>query len=222
MKRWTVVIMAAMSLALATAPAMAKPKPPDPPPLPETAEVTMTLIEGADGLAGVLQMEFEASRNGKVVEYFARGDGESSSADLALQGFEEFLDQGLHPGLAILDPNDCGLEPLYEGIFWLKFDRIFIDDDASVHDGELAAVVWHFDMDVSFNAGRRGCSWVVNERYTISSVADRELLDGEEPLSYSDGVVSGTFELHLYDADAVEPHVDLGRTQMQFGLAIDG
>jgi hypothetical protein len=63
---------------------------------------------------------------------------------------------------------------------------------------------------------------VVNERYTISSLADRELLDGEEPLTYTNGVVSGTFNLHLYDADADEPHVDLGRTQMQFGLTIDG
>ena len=31
------------------------------------------------------------------------------------------------------------------------------------------------------------------------------------PLTYEDGVVSGTFKLHLYDADAPEPHVDLGR-----------
>lgn len=211
MKRWTIVILVAMSLALATAPAVAAPKPKPPPPPPELTEVTMTLVDGADGLAGVLQMEVEASRKGKI-EYFAWGDGVSSSPDLVLRGFEDFLDQGLHPGLAILDPNFCELEPLYQGLFWLKFDR----------NGELSDVMWHFDMDASWTEGRKGCGWVVNERYTIRSLADRELLDGEEPLTYTDGVVSGTFKLHLYDADAAEPHVDLGRTSMQFNLAISG
>jgi len=210
MKRWTVVITVAMSLALATAPVAARPKPPEPPPPAELAEVTMSLVEGADGLAGMLQMEVETSRKGEV-EYFAWGDGESSPPDLVLRGFEGFLDQGLHPGLALLDPNYCDLEPLYQGMFWLNFDR----------DKELSDVMWHFDMHTSWTEGRKGCGWVVNERYTIRSLADRELLDGEEPLTYNNGVVSGTFKLHLYDADAAEPHVDLGRTQMQFGLAID-
>jgi hypothetical protein len=213
MKRWTILIMVATSLALATAPAAAKkPDPPDPPPPPELATVTLTLVDGADGLAGVLQMEVEASRNGKV-EYFAWGDGESSPADLVLRGFEDYLDQGLHPGLAILEPNDCGDPAPYEGMFWLKFDR----------DGDLSDVMWHFDTDASWNMGRVGCSWVVNERYTIRALEDRELQEGEAPLTYSDGVVSGTFNLHLYDADAPEPHLDLGRTFfMQFELAIDG
>lgn len=211
MKRWTIVIMVATSLALATAPAAAKPKPPEPPPPAELAEVEMTLVDGADGLAGVLDMKVETSRGG-IVEYLADGTGGSSPADLVLRGFEGFLDQGMYLGLAILAPNDCGDTPPYEGIFWLEFDR----------KGELAAVLWHFDMDASFNAGRIGCSWVVNERYTIRSLADKELLEGEEPLAYNDGVVSGTFKLHLYDADAPEPHVDLGRTYMQFGLTING
>lgn len=207
MKRWTILIMVATSLALATAPAAAKK--PDPP--AELAEVTMSLVDEADGLAGTLEMEVEASRKGEV-QYFAWGDGVSSPPDLVLRGFEDFLDQGPHPGLARLDPNYCDLDPLYEGMFWLKFDR----------NGELSDVMWHFDMDASWTAGRKGCGWVVNERYTISSLADRELLDAEEPLTYTNGVVSGTFKLHLYDADAAEPHVDLGRTHMQFELPIDG
>jgi len=206
MRRWTILIMVAMSLALATAPAAAKkPDPPDPPPPPELAEVTMSLVEGADGLAGVLDMKVEESRGG-VVEYLADGTGGSSPADLVLR-FEG--SQEHHSGLATLEPNDCDLAPLYEGIFWLQRDR----------NGELAAVVWHFDMNVSWNMGRKGCSWVVNERYTISSVDDRGLPE-EQQLTYTNGVVSGTFNLHLYDADADEPHVDLGRTYMEFELTL--
>jgi hypothetical protein len=211
MKRWTIVIMVAMSLALATAPAAAAPKPKPPPPPPELATVTMSLDGEADGLAGVLDMEVEASRNGKK-EYFAWGDGVSSPADLELRGFADFLYQGLHPGLAILEPNDCDLEPLYQGMFWLKFDR----------SGALTDVMWHFDMDVSWNMGSVGCSWLVNERYTIRSLADRELPDGENSLNYKEGKVSGWFQLALYDADDDEPHDDLGSTYMEFNLEIDG
>ena len=74
MRRWTILIMVATSLALATAPAAAKPKPPDPPPPAELAEVTMTLADPWDGLAGVLDMKVETSRGG-VVEYLADGTG---------------------------------------------------------------------------------------------------------------------------------------------------
>jgi hypothetical protein len=207
MKRLIVVLVVAMSLALVTAPASAKPKPPEP---AEMAAVTLTPVDASDGLAGELQMGVDASRKGDVA-YFADGNDGSSAADLVLRGFDGVLAQGLHHGLAILDPNDCGEPPRYEGIFWLKIDK----------NGVLTDVMWHFDMDVSYTAGRKGCAWRVNKRYTIRALSDRELLPGEEPLTYAGGVVSGTFNLHLYDADASEPHVNLGHTFMQFGLAID-
>lgn len=208
MKRLKVVLMAAMSVALITAPAAAKPKPPEP---AVTTGVTLTLVDPSDGLDGELQMRVEASRKGDVA-YFADGNDGSSAADLLLRGFDGVLTQGLHPGLAILDPNECDESPLYEGFFWLNFDR----------NGALAGVLWHFDMDVGYTADHRGCQWRVNERYTIRALQDKELLDGEKSLTYEAGLVSGTFKLHLYDADAPEPHVDLERTFMKFGLAIDG
>lgn len=198
----------AVSLVLATAPAVAKPtKPPADPPV----AVALTFAaDGENGLAGDLMMRPEISRNG-AIEYFADGTG-SSSANLELRGFEPFQ-QGLHFGLIRLDPNECGQEPLYEGMFWLSFDR----------DGVLTSVMWHFDMDASFLAAhKKGCSWLVNERYTIRSLSNSELLPGETPLTFAAGMVSGTFSLHRYDADAAEPHVDLAREAMTFGLVLDG
>lgn len=202
-----IVIFMAMSLVLASSPAAAKPtKPPADPPV----AATLTFADAADGLAGDLVMRAEMSRNG-AAEYFADGTG-SSAADLELRGFDQYLDQGLHLGLARLDPNECGEPPLYEGVFWLSFDR----------DGVLTAVMWHFDVDASYLATRKkGCSWLINERYTIRSLSAAELQPGEAALSFADDTVSGTFKLHRYDADAAEPHVDLARSTLTFGLVLD-
>ncbi len=203
-----IVMLMVASFVLAAAPAAGKPtRPPDP-----LVDAVLTFADAADGLAGDLTMRMETSRNG-ATEYFADGTGGSSPANLELRGFAGSLDQGLHLGLAVLDPNECGEPPLYEGVFWLSFDRT----------GELSAVTWHFDMDASYLAARKkGCSWLVNERLTIRSLSPQELLPGEPVLSFVDGAVSGTFKLHRYDADAAEPHVELSRAAMQFGLVIDG
>lgn len=208
MKSRIILMLTALGLVLATGPAVAKPVQPTDP----VVEVTAAFLDAEDGVAGNLTMRMDMARNG-ATEYFADGMAGSSPADLELRGFGEFLDQGLHVGLARLDPNECGEPPLYEGLLWLSFDR----------DGMLAAVMWHFDIAASYLAARKkGCSWLVNERYTIRSLSDGELLPGEAPLTVADGVVSGTFKLHRYDADGAEPHVDLARVPMQFGLVIDG
>lgn len=48
-------------------------------------------------------------------------------------------------------------------------------------------------------------------------------MTGNRPrrLAYDNGMGPGRFKLHLYDVDAPEPHVDLVRTYMEFGLAIN-
>ncbi len=209
--RWGAVVMVLLLVMalLAVGPAAAKPKPPQGSGL---VPVSLSFVDGHDGLEAELTMRVEASRSG-AVEYFADAREGSSPADMLLLGFDEHLAPGFHPGLALVDPAECG-DPPYEGMTWVSFGA----------DGELEAVMWHFDMHVGRTAGQQGkkptCSWDVYERYTIRSLAGNELLPGEDPLRFEGGTVSGTFKLHFYDADAPEPHVDLGRTFMQFRLSI--
>lgn len=211
--RWMATTTALLVIAalLVAAPAAARPKPP---PEPEIETVTFTFQDGHDGLQGSLDMRVEAARSGAVT-YWADNRNGSDPADLELRGFADFMPQGLHTGMKAVEPDECPDDPEpYRALAWLSFDR----------NGDLDGFIWHFDMIVSRTEGKKGCRVGVEERYNIRALGDRELVGDEQPLRFDGdtGVVSGTFNLHFYDADAPEPHVELARTHMEFKVTRSG
>lgn len=209
MKRLITIITALVVGMLAvTGTADARPKP-----TPKLASVTLSFVDGADGLDGTLVMRVDGAPPGTVT-YTGDGIDGTSRPDLAVRGFDSTLTQGLHTGMKAVSPDECPSEPEpYRALAWISFDR----------SGSIDGFIWHFDMVVSRAEAKKGCTVRVEERLTIRALEDRELLPGEEPLMFDPrtGELSGSFNLHWYDADAANPHVQLARTAMRFTITID-